>query len=186
MKKLFFLAAIAVMGFTTAQAQISFGGKAGVNFASLSGDGSENSEGVTKFHLGAVANFGITEFLSIQPEILYSSQGYKQADNDDIRVNLDYLNIPIMADFILAEGFSLQGGPQIGININSELDFDGETADIEDVETLDIGVGIGAQYKLADNGLFFQARYVTGLTEFIEDSEAKIGVISLSLGYMFN
>jgi hypothetical protein len=53
------------------------------------------------------------------------------------------------------------------------------------VETVDLGVGIGAQYILPMN-LFFQARYVIGFTDVIEDVEGKNSVISLSVGYFFN
>jgi hypothetical protein len=91
-----------------------------------------------------------------------------------------------MADFMIMEGLSLQGGPQIGINLSGKNDFGGGTTDIEDIEALNIAAGIGAQYKLASNGLFFQARYVTGLTEIRKDSGQKNGVISLSVGYTFN
>ena len=105
----------------------------------------------------------------------------------DFTGKLDYVNIPIMADFTIAEGFSLQGGPQIGINVTSKE----EAGDIEvesDAESLDIGTGIGAQYELP-MGLFFQARYMVGLTDvFDTDGEFsnKNSVISLSVGWFFN
>jgi len=187
MKKLFFLAAFAVFGLSNVTAQVTFGAKAGVNLASINGDNSDDADGLTSFHVGGVAKIAISEFFSLQPELIYSLQGYT-ADTGfgDLDVKLSYINIPIMADFMIMEGLSLQGGPQIGINLSGEADLDGETTDIEGIETLDIAAGIGAQYKLASNGLFFQARYVTGLTEIVKDSGQKNGVISLSVGYMFN
>lgn len=192
MKKLLLVAALAVFGLTTIHAQsVRFGAKAGANFSSLNGDDVDDVDGRTSFHVGGVVNIGISELFSVQPELIYSSQGASADDSDgDISINLDYINIPIMADFQLAEGFSLQGGPQVGFNISSKLDFDGEDEDIDNIQTLDFGVGIGAQYVLPMN-LFFQARYVTGITNVFEeedgfDTEAKNSTISISVGYFFN
>ena len=190
MKKLFFLAAFAAMGVITSNAQVSFGAKGGVNFASVNGDDFDADEGLTSFHIGGVASIAISGFFSIQPEIVYSSQGYSFDFFDvESKVKIDYLNIPIMADFEVINGLSLQCGPQLGINLSGKIDVnvEGQSRDLDGIETLDIGAGIGAQYQLADKGLFFQARYVNGLTEIFEDdTKAKNGVISLSVGYMFN
>ena len=192
MKKLLLFAALAVFGFTTTYAQnVRFGAKAGANFASLTGDDVDDIDGRTSFHVGGVANIGITELFSVQPELIYSSQGASADDSDgDLTLKLDYINIPIMADFQLAEGFSLQGGPQVGFNISSKFDFDGDEEDVENIQTLDFGVGIGAQYVLPMN-LFFQARYVIGITNVYEefegiDTEAQNSVVSVSVGYFFN
>jgi len=194
MKKLLLVAALAVFGLNTINAQnVRFGAKAGVNFASLNGDDVDNIDGRTSFHVGGVANIGITELFSIQPEVIYSSQGYSADDDGDVTVNLDYINVPIMADFKLAEGLSLQGGAQVGFNISSKIDFDGDKDDIDGIQTIDFGVGIGAQYVLPIN-LFFQARYVIGITNVFEDFdgieqedvEAKNSVVSVSVGYFFN
>ena len=186
MKKLFLFAALAVFGMSSMMAQLSFGAKAGVNLASLSGDDADDFDGLTSFHVGAVAVFPLGEMISLQPELVYSSQGASyDIEGIDVKTKVDYLNIPIMVDVNLAEGFSLQGGPQFGINISSKVDIDGETEDIDDTETLDIGVGIGAQYKLP-MGVFFQARYTVGMTEIFPESDAKNSVASISVGYMFN
>lgn len=187
MKKTILLAAFAVFGFTQTNAQVSFGAKAGANFASLNGDGAEGLDGLTSFHVGAVAKIGISEFFSVQPELVYSAQGASsEVLGVEIDTKLDYLNIPIMADFAIAEGLSLQGGPQFGVNISAKASSGDNDVDIENIETLDIGVGIGAQYKLPSNGLFFQVRYVAGLTEIQTNADATNGVASVSVGYMFN
>lgn len=186
MKKIFLVTAVAFFAIITAQAQVfRFGAKAGANFASLNGDDVDNFDGKTSIHVGGVARISISELLAVQPELLYSRQGAKNSDDD--KLFLDYINIPILVDFTLADGLSLQGGPQIGININGiAKDGDsGNEVDIEDVETLDLGVGIGAQYILPIN-LFFQARYVIGFRDAVKDVDAKNSVIGLSVGYFFN
>jgi len=186
MKKTLLVTAFAFFAFVGVQAQnFQFGAKAGANFASLNGDDVDDLDGKTSIHVGGVARISISEFLAVQPEILYSRQGAK--DGDDTTLFLDYINIPILVDFTLAEGLSLQGGPQIGININgiAKDEDSGNEIDIDDIETVDLGVGLGAQYVLPMN-LFFQARYVIGFSDIINDVEAKNTVVSLSVGYFFN
>jgi hypothetical protein len=101
--------------------------------------------------------------LAIQPELLYSAQGATaDGGGNESTTRLDYINLPIMLDVTIADGLSLQGGPQFGFNIGSETEFEGGgisgTSDI-DAETLDIGAGIGAQYKL-ESGLFFSFSHI--------------------------
>lgn len=192
MKKILLFAAFAALTFTTSQAQdFRFGAKLGANFSNVNGDDVDDTNGRAGIHLGGVARIGLSEMLAIQPELVFSSQGYKvNLPGDDGQIRLSYINLPIMADVTLAEGFSLQGGPQVGFNISADAKYDGDTEDIEDVQTIDFGVGIGAQYILPMN-LFFQARYVIGVTNVFEEidgfqPEAKNSVISLSVGYFFN
>lgn len=197
MKKLLFFVALATLSFTAAQSQnVRFGAKAGVNFSSVNGDDFDDADGATGFHIGAVAKIGLTELLAIQPEILFSAQGYSvDLPGDDVKVRLGYINLPIMADFTIAEGLSLQGGPQFGFNVVSGYKYDGddieEFEEVEGIKSLDLGVGIGAQYILPIN-LFFQARYVIGFSDVYDEfdggvqPEGKNSVISLSAGYFFN
>jgi len=191
MKKIILFTAIVMFAFTTANAQgISFGAKAGLNLASVNGDGTDDVDGRTAFHVGGVVNIEFSELFALQPEVIYSAQGFSTSEVFDgetfeSTVKLDYINIPVLADITVVEGLSLQGGPQFGINITSELEVDGETVDLDEVETVDVAAAIGAQFELPI-GLFFQARYVTGLTEIVKDGDFKNSNISLSVGWFFN
>jgi len=193
MKKFLLFAALAAIGFTAAQAQISFGAKAGVNFASLYGKDSDNFEGRTDIHVGVVSNIGINEWLSIQPELVYSGQGFK-IDGDGIDESLSYINLPIMLDFRIAEGLSLQGGPQFGLNVGDKITFNGTNINNDEfgdsMNDFDFSSAIGAQYVLPFN-VFFQARYTTAFNNLFkevdgENFEIKNAVLSLSVGYFFN
>jgi opacity protein-like surface antigen len=191
MKKLLLFAVFAVLALNVQAQDFRIGAKAGANFASLNGDDADDAKGRASVHIGGVARIGLSEMFSLQPELVFSSQGYKvNFPGEDGVVRLNYINLPIMADITLAEGFSLQGGPQVGFNISADAKYDGDTTDIEDAQTIDFGVGIGAQYILPMN-LFFQARYVIGVTNVFEEIggdqiNAKNSVISLSVGYFFN
>jgi hypothetical protein len=190
MKKIILFTALAMFAFTTVSAQgINVGAKAGLNLASVNGDGTDGVDGRTAFHVGGVVNIEISELFAVQPELIYSAQGFTQNvsfDDVDIEstVKLDYINIPVLADITLIEGLSLQGGPQFGINVTSEVEVDGETSELDGVESLDVAAAIGAQYELP-MGLFFQIRYVTGLTEIAEGGDFKNSNLSVSAGWFF-
>lgn len=195
MKKII-LSAIALGAFSfAAQAQtpdLKLGAKAGVNFANLS-----NSDGDMKtgFHVGVLAEIFINEKFSVQPELLYSSQGSKiKEEGIESKLNVDYINVPIMAKYYLMDGLSVQAGPQVGFLVKSENKMSGGgeslTLDIKDsTQSVDFGLNFGAGYELP-MGVFFDARYNLGLTKVNKESESGIkdyknGVIQVSVGYKF-
>ncbi len=194
MKKIL-LSAVALMAFgLTAQAQeMNFGLKAGANFANVGGD-AEDTSMRTAFHVGAFSEFKLSEQFSIQPELVYSMQGFKSdaiegfTSEEDIK--LDYLNIPIMAKYYLMEGLSLHAGPQVGFLISAKVDDE----DIKDsYKSIDFGLAGGVEYELPI-GLFLQARYYAGIADITEPFDAGFGeidenvtnnVISVSVGFKF-
>ncbi|HEX9826031.1 MAG TPA: porin family protein [Flavobacteriaceae bacterium] len=180
MKKLFLFAAVAVFGFTMNAQEVTFGAKAGVNFASLGGDDSDGLDGLTSFHVGGVVVIGVSEKFAIQPELLYSSQG---ASYDGGDLKLDYINVPVLAKFTVAEGFSIEAGPQIGFLVSAK--DDGE--DVKDfLKSTDFSAALGLGYEL-ETGLNFGARYNLGLGNVLDDDggDLKNNVIQLFVGYNF-
>jgi hypothetical protein len=214
MKKLIIITVIVLFGFSTVYAQdINFGAKAGVNFASITGDDTDDLDGRTSFHVGIVAEIVISDKFSVQPELVYSNQGATSEDSyteeginimEEGTVKLDYINLPVMAKFYVGEGFSLEAGPQIGFLMNSEIEMKltangagisesiSVTEDLKDyVKGIDFGVNFGVGYKM-ENGLNFGARYNLGLSdgnddpEFFESNTSfKNSVIQVSVGYFF-
>lgn len=199
MKKMYF-AAIAVVGFSAigmAQQQVKFGPKAGVNFANLSG--TNDSEMKIGFHVGAVAEIKFNDKFSIQPELLYSSQGAKYTSliipngTLDHKLNNDYINIPIMAKYYIVEGFSVELGPQIGFLVKSEEKVEGsnfsKTVDSKDFyKSTEFGIGVGLAYDLP-MGLFVNGRYNLGLSDIRENTggdAVKNAVIQIGVGYKFD
>src|SRR5690554_1267999 len=161
MKKLLLVAAFALFAFTTAHSQeFRFGVKAGLNMASIGGDDT-GMDGRTSFHAGGLVEIVLSDKFSLQPEILYSSQGAKQEESysffgvdveEKITMKLDYINVPIMAKYYIIEGLAVEAGPQIGVLISAKVDAEmsgggeseSESADIKEyLNTLDIGFGLG-------------------------------------------
>lgn len=202
MKNLFLIFAVAILSTLSLNAQeVKFGAKAGVNFSSINGDMADSFDGRTALHFGGVAEISVSEKFAIQPEILYSAQGADYEEEDFTgTVKVDYLNVPVLAKFFVAEGFSVEAGPQIGflLSAKDEYDFDGGSGedDIKDqAKGVEVAAALGLGYQL-ESGLNFGARYNIGLTEINDfddmDSEFdtsdiswKNGVFQIFVGWFF-
>lgn len=193
-------------GFTFAQ-KAQFGIKGGLNSSNFSGD----TEGVDfksriGFNVGIFAAIMLSEKITLQPEILYSTQGAKAVNvtvpyddmlfTGDVKFNLSYINIPVMFKYYVADKFNLEAGPQIGFLTSAEtstkLDGSNQTVD-EDAkdyfESVDFGFNVGAGYDFTDK-IFAGIRYNIGLSNVFktqpgDDSETQNSVFSLSVGYKF-
>jgi long-subunit fatty acid transport protein len=181
MKKII-LSAAAVMAFGFANAQsVKFGAKAAVNVASLTGD-IEDASSLVGFQVGGFAEIKISDKFAVQPELMFSAQG---AESDGEKLNLNYLNIPVLAKYYVAKSFSLEAGPQIGFLLSAKED--GE--DFKDyLSSTDFGFNFGAGYDFTEN-LSAGLRYNLGLSNIIDsednDGSIKNSVFSVSLGYKF-
>lgn len=180
MKKLILIFAFLVLGLTQSNAQmLNFGVKAGANFASLDGDGLEGLETYTSFHFGALLELKVFENFSLQPELLYSSQGAKVNSEAVDDINFNYVTVPVLAKFyLISNRLSLEAGPQFSFLINDNV------GDQFESESFDFAAVGGLGLNITDN-IFVQARYVAGLTEASKDAEVKNRVIQVSLGYRF-
>ncbi|WP_370476568.1 porin family protein [Tamlana flava] len=199
MKRIFLLFVITLCGFYGNSQEVIFGAKAGLNLANIDGDFASELDARASFHLGVVAEVTLSDIFSIQPELLYSSQGSKYSYKDEFgreeeKYKLDYLNLPIIVKYYPTDGLSLEAGPQIGFNLNAKVEYDynydgfiesGEE-DIDDIKEIDFGLNFGVGYKL-DNGLNFGARYNLGLSNIIDDTdfEWNNSVFQFYVGYFF-
>jgi len=205
MKKMLVAAFVLATGTAAfAQQQVKFGPKAGVNFSNLS-KGSDFSEAKmrTGFHVGAVAEIKFNEKFSIQPEVVYSTQGSEVTNlligNSSAvsTIKNDYINVPIMAKYYIVDGFSVEAGPQVGFLMKSETEgtivtpIGTSTGTVDSKDTynsVDFGVNFGLAYDLPA-GLFVNARYNLGLSDVIKDNTRdaiKNTVIQVGLGYKFD
>lgn len=186
MKKglLLFVCAIALA--TVTNAQVRFGFKAGANLANLVGDDADGDMKIG-FNAGALAKISISESFSIQPELVFSAQGTKEdAGDDDLKTNLGYINLPILAQYNTS-GFTIETGPQVGFLISKKFKLGSESMDIPDdvVKGLDISWAIGAGY-LTQSGFGVNARFNLGLSNISENEDAKIknSVIQIGVFYL--
>ncbi len=185
MRKLVVFAALLFTGTLVNAQDFGFGVKAGINLASIGGDAIGSIGGLgsrVSFHVGGVAEIPISEKLSVQPELLYSSQGSDWSFGSINNIKLDYLNLPILGKYAIWNGISAEAGPVVGFLISSN------GINEDDFKKLDVGFGIGASYKLKDH-LFFSLRYNKGIMNINNVEESNIrnvnNVFQVSAGYRF-
>ncbi len=176
---------------TTAQ-EVRYGFKGGVNFSNMATDGLD-TESFTSFHLGTVLEAMFSEKIGVQPEIVYSFQGFKTKEIDgDSTYKLSYINMPIMLKYYINTGLVLEAGPQIGFlhtaKIITESNGNSDTEDIkEGLRSNDFCLNFGVGYQLK-NGWNLGARYNWGISNIVKDQlnqNFKNRVIQVSIGYLF-
>lgn len=174
---------------------VSFGVIAGVNFASINGDDTDNLSSLTSFHAGVVVDIPFADMFSVQPGLVYSAQGaeYEASEGYDGKFKFDYLNVPIIVKFEVGEGFTLEAGPQIGFLMSAKDEYEspeesGEDDIKDEVKGIDFAASIGLGYTMA-SGLNIGARYNIGLSDLPDsddfDVNWKNGVFQISIGYFF-
>lgn len=183
MKKLLLVGAIALVGVLNAQ---TFGIKAGMNISSLSE--SEGAKAKVGFNAGAFLNAPIAANFSIQPELLYNSKGVKFDGAGDLKVNLDYISLPVMFQYNATPEFYMEAGPEFSFLMSSKLKGAGGSLDIKDeTNGFDVGAAIGVGYYFTPN-IGVNARYVAGFTDVVKDnvdSAVRNGVFQVGLSYKF-
>ena len=185
MKKLFLVGALALFG--AMNAQVKYGVKAGLNISTLNGD-VEGVKSLAGVYAGGFAQIPLAAKFTFQPEVVYSTQGAKQ-DGGDGKLNLGYINVPLMFKYAIAEKFNVEAGPQIGFLVSAKEKYNGHSDDIKDsVNSVDFSIGIGASYDITKN-LSADARYNAGVSNIAKDSEdnnkVRNGVFQIGLGYKF-
>ena len=187
MKRIILAAVVLLAASVDMQAQmVKFGIKAGLNYANQTGSditinsGNYDKEAITSYHAGLVAEIKLTDGFSVQPELLYSTQGatYKYAATE-FKNELGYLSIPVLAKFHLNKTVSLDLGPQASFLLSERNDFD-----VENAETFEFGVAGGLTLNVTKS-IFLQGRYVLGLTEASKDADVKNSVVQISAGFKF-
>jgi hypothetical protein len=166
---------------------IKLGFKSGLNVSNfMSSDIEEDMAFRTSIHIGFLAEVIISDKASFQPELLYSGQGYV---GEDTKKKFNYINVPLLLKYYVADNISIEAGPQVGFLINSIERGNNGNTDFEDQNVVDFGVNIGLGYEFP-SGIFFQGRYNLGLTNIngSDDSDKfsySNSVFQISVGYMF-
>lgn len=134
-----------------------FGLKGGLNISNIHGGNESaypNAKGKTSFHVGAFSQFSVTDFFSIQPEVLYSRQGFSSDANPGSTIKtgtvdnqLDYINVPVLFSFQVLDNISLQAGPMVGLLLTAK---ENNTETIkEQYNSFDYGAAAGIEGRLS-------------------------------------
>lgn len=187
MKKIsVFIAAAMFSTALFAQTSAKFGLKGGLNIANLHIDEQESADSRFGLHVGGLAHIHLAPQFALQPEVVYSQQGLQtNVTGTETTLKLDYVNIPVMLQYMFDNGFRIEAGPQLGFLVNAKV---GSLDNKEDYKSTDVGVGVGLGY-LSYSGFGVSGRYNFGLTNINEyDPSNKITnrVGQIGVFYMFD
>lgn len=180
MKKLILIVFTIFLTTTSFSQGIDVGIKAGATFANLTDIDDASTK--TGFLIGAFATLKFSDKLALQGDLLYSQQG---AEFDLGKIDLDYINFPVVIKYYLVKRLNIQAGPQFGFVVGDNVGGDYQSFDVSGV----VGIGLDLPLNLRVTG-----RYNFGLSDisFVDiyegvsfDTSAKNSVFSLSVGFSF-
>ena len=146
-----------------------------------------------KFSLAAGLNYSLQGVGAKDQTMRYSS-GNVEAKN--IRLELGYVKIPVMANYYFAKGWAVKAGVQFGFLTNANIKFRAEsgkttidyTQDVKDdsFETFDFSIPFGISYQF-NKPWVIDARYQLGLTKVNKEgnNDYKNSVFMITVGYKF-
>lgn len=118
--------------------EVKFGAKVGLNLSNIRGDyptGIDEHNSKIGFHIGGFAEYEINDKFTLQPELLFSTQGNTYGYKDyygggsyyegaDYNLKLNYLNLPIVLKYNIIEKLSIDFGLQIGYLMSAKTKID--------------------------------------------------------------
>ena len=178
---------MAITKVATAQ-HSDFGIKGGLNMAKFTNENGFDYKFKPSVNIGILDHIHITKTFAIQPELVFSMQGTKfTSANTDFRVNLAYINLPILFQLMTESGFRFETGPQVGVLLSAKTKTGSTTTDAKsDFKTADLAWVFGIGY-ITKSKFGFDARYNLGLTDITKatTSSIKNSVIQVGVFYQF-
>ena len=158
------------------------GAKGGINISSASLKNSDTDVGtVIGLHIGGYANTLIRPQVALQPEVMFSLQGWENGDN----YNVSYLQVPVLLKYFLVDQFNVHAGPQVGFLLGEEDVLEGR------IKSTDFSFALGGEFSINEQ-LGAVIRYNWGLKNFREDLESsgdikfRSRVLQISASYKLN
>ncbi len=166
-----------------------FGIKGGLNASELHFNNDTKLNTKIGFHAGLLAHIHASKNWAIQPEVIYSLEGAKgKIGGAEYNYNLNYLNVPVLLQYMFDNGFRIEGGPQIGFLLSAQT----KTGDIsvanKNYKSTAFSIPLGLGY-LTHTGLGFDARYVFGLSNISDNNNGttvQSNVFQFGIFYQFS
>lgn len=215
MKKLFLVAAMTVAALSvSAQSKVKPGTwsiqpKAGVTITSITGLDEDITLGIghkseSQVNVGATiggeVEYQIDNRFSVAAGVGYIMQGKQWDDYEiggvewyDSKIELGYINVPIVANCYIFKGFAVKAGVQFAFMTNAKYKYtikDGNyetkyNQDIKDnCKTFDFSIPVGVSYEF-DNHIVIDARYNIGVTKVLDGATNHNSVLLATVGYKF-
>jgi hypothetical protein len=162
-----FVILIALFFINSSYAQVRFGLKAGGNLANI--DGFDKTKMKLGLSAGPALQVKLANVFFLQTELLYSIKGTRSdsMQNSDAKLNLNYINLPILIGYRAAPNFSIKLGPEIGRLLSAKSEANGTTKDLTDFyQSFDFGADLGLAYTFKKVAL--DLRYNYGFKDLLE------------------
>ena len=170
------IAAILITGVASAQhgnspsGHINLGIKAGLNMYNIHNDNNTKYDLRTGYHFGLLGHIHINSQWAVQPELVYSAEGAKNH-------NLDYINVPVLLQYMFDNGFRIQAGPQVGFLVSGD--------NKADYNSIDFALSLGVSYVVPSTGFGIDLRYNHGLNDISKSSDVKSTNRGIQLGLFY-
>ena len=161
--------------------------KVGIAMGHISGTWSSNDNASSKWRTGLIAGvegeYYFNDWLSAAVGVNYAQQGWKlESSKATETTKLDFINVPIVANFYISQGLALKTGVQMGFLASAKT----ESTDIKDEcnsTIISIPVGISGEY----NNFVLDARYNFGVTKVNKsgDDSQRTDLFVITIGYKF-
>jgi Outer membrane protein beta-barrel domain len=174
------MATILMTGTVNAQhsgQKVNIGIKGGLNIFTIHSK-DEDFDPKIGFHAGLIGHIHLSSQWALQPEVVYSLQGAKYtidglSESNDYKINLGFINMPVMVQYMFDNGFRLQAGPQIGVLVHakSKNETNNTTTDIrDDLKPLAFALAAGIGYVHPPTGFGIDARFNLGLSHINDNN----------------
>ena len=198
MKKIMMIAAMMLMSIGAfAQnevGQITLKPTVGMNIATVTKQ--TDSKVRVGMMAGVEGEYGVAENFGLTAGLFYSMQGVKftnKIDGVDLTETdkVDFLNIPIMANYYVIPGLAVKAGIQPGFKVSGKRSIDAKegsskanlTEDLEGIKAFQFAIPVGASYEY--KSFVLDARYNIYLTKAAKVGDGRHSVFTISLGYKF-
>jgi hypothetical protein len=187
MKHILVTFAMCILVTTSSHAQIAFGIKGGIKFATVGGaDAAPIVKSRTGFAAGAYMEASFPFLLTVQPEMLYTTKGFTLSSTSIGQTvtstnTYSYIEIPVLVKFSLPVPVvkpKLYIGPEIGFLLSAENKYEAtgfstrETNIDSLLSSTDIGVVFGASAHVLVVDV--DVRYDVGLRTTIKNGTGKV------------
>ena len=199
--KTWILTAVALLTSVVAEAQHREGTftvqpKVGLNVSTLT----DAQKTIADACFGMEAEYMFTNIFSLSAGVMVSNQGGKYDEAGlSYTADLDYANIPIMANVYVLPGLALKAGVQPGFRMKAKMKTDDGSYDIDEfyrlagmlipgeepkVNKFDLAIPVGISYEYEN--VVLDARYNWGLLKVENIGPAYYNrVFEVTLGYKF-
>lgn len=108
-----------------------------------------------------------------------------KAGGSDASVNLDFVNIPVLAQYMFANGWRVEAGPQVGFVASAKTKIGNVSTDIKDqVKSVNFSIPVGLGY-ISSTGLGIDARYNFGISDLNDGGSSKLTANTFQLGLFY-